>query len=265
MHKNKVNVIPAFDYKWKDLSRLFKWDFDQVQGYAHVPVLNRIEGYREQWIDLLHFVNLEASRDPWSQLAKDAHNEILKIMKNAPEWIAMQIWWWIRSQNDIFEIINAWEKLNRNIRIATWTWFAKWKESEVKAAIREFWTNRLVVDLSKVEWWKLGVSWWAPDDSLTFEDWVKKAQCLWFEHAVVTDKSRDCTWLGANLDAVAFVMNHNIHSIVSWWIAAPEHFQEIIDKFHWNTDYLYWVITWKAQLDDPSIVANWQKILSQLN
>lgn len=264
MKNNLVNVVPAFDFKSWTLSRLDQWDFDNTIDYSHVNFMERIKQYtNEAHVKLIHLVNLLASKEPWSAWANQADAAIEQILRDSPKGLIFQKWWWIRWPKDLKDWFDIWSKTWKRLRLITWTWAFKWEENEVRNAVEEFWADNLVADIAMIDWWKIWVTWWQEWDR-SFEDGVKFVRDLWFKHAVVTDKSRDNRPIWPNLDIVKYVMENWIHAIVSWWISEDQNFKDIVSMFKWKSEHLYWVITWRAQLNEPDIVKRWQKILSEI-
>ncbi len=237
-------IIPAFDFKDGELKRLHQGDYDQQISFDHVDHMQRIAAYEQAGIKMIHLVNLDAAKAPETKEKSD--RKIIEIIKRFPK-ITFDKGGGIRSVEDVEE----WLDYGNNVRISIGTWAFTGNQDDIRHIIEKFGSERFSVDIAYNNG-RMAIHGWQ-EQSLQFDEGIKHVRDLGFQHAVVTDKSKDGADAGPNLDIVKEVMSNGISAIVSGGVRDTKDLNNIRSRFLKNP-LLEGVIIGTAQLKDPQIV-----------
>lgn len=231
-------IIPCLDIKdWK----VVKWTKFLNLKDAWDPI-ELWKFYSESWADELVFLDISATQENRNTLVE----LVKKISKNLQ--IPFTVWWWIKSVNEIEEILKSWaDKVSLNSAAIK-------NPNLIKEASEKFWSQAIVVAIDyKKEDWKYTVfsAWWTIKTNLELFDWCKDIENLWAWELLLTWIDSDWTkkWFDTFvLDKISKLVN--IPIIASWWAGKKEDF---LDLFNINID---WALAasvfhfWEIEIND---------------
>ena len=204
---NYLNPIPAIDLVDGRVVRLVNGDYNKEIQYSENP-LDMAKKYYDMWFQNIHIIDLDGAKKKSPQNM----GVVEKILSQTD--LNVQVWGWIRTQEDIQNYI----KLGVD-RIILSSQAVKdvsfWRKS-----VEKHWKERFILSLDVLDG-LVKINGWLEWSWLSIDGVIENIGSENIQNIIVTDISKDCTMSGVNIDLYKELMDRyqEINIIPAWGVS----------------------------------------------
>ena len=204
---NYLNPIPAIDLVDGRVVRLVNGDYNKEIQYSENP-LDMAKKYSDMWFQNIHIIDLDVAKKKSPQNM----GVVEKILSQTD--LNVQVWGWIRTQEDIQNYIQL--GVDRIILSSQ----AVKDVSFWRKSVEKHWKERFILSLDVLDG-LVKINGWLEWSWLSIDGVIENIGSENIQNIIVTDISKDGTMSGVNIDLYKELMDRyqEINIIPAWGVS----------------------------------------------
>jgi len=204
---NYLNPIPAIDLVDGRVVRLVNGDYNKEIQYSENP-LDMAKKYSDMWFQNIHIIDLDGAKKKSPQNM----GVVEKILSQTD--LNVQVWGWIRTQEDIQNYIQL--GVDRIILSSQ----AVKDVSFWRKSVEKHWKERFILSLDVLDG-LVKINGWLEWSWLSIDGVIENIGSENIQNIIVTDISKDGTMSGVNIDLYKELMDRyqEINIIPAWGVS----------------------------------------------
>ena len=204
---NYLNPIPAIDLVDGRVVRLVNGDYNKEIQYSENP-LDMAKKYSDMWFQNIHIIDLDGAKKKSPQNM----GVVEKILSQTD--LNVQVWGWIRTQEDIQNYIQV--GVDRIILSSQ----AVKDVSFWRKSVEKHWKERFILSLDVLDG-LVKINGWLEWSWLSIDGVIENIGSENIQNIIVTDISKDGTMSGVNIDLYKKLLDRypEINIIPAWGVS----------------------------------------------